>query len=202
MALITCPDCSNRVSDAAAACPKCGKPLSEDLIRSLSEKLSQEDKQKSAQAESSKARMIQMKERGCRIALWLSAAGLLVGGLMYIQSASEISDIKRHQDKVNEATVSAHRRHQGEIAQLERDEESVRHQTGHDYLINYGTVQGRRERLVLQIQQEIASEAGVRLRSGNGNPKEQQQFAISLLIIGAILGVMSVVLRRRLHRAT
>jgi hypothetical protein len=27
MALITCPDCSNEVSDKAASCPKCGHPI-------------------------------------------------------------------------------------------------------------------------------------------------------------------------------
>jgi len=26
MALITCPDCENKISDAAPACPKCGRP--------------------------------------------------------------------------------------------------------------------------------------------------------------------------------
>ncbi len=27
MPLITCPDCSSQVSDAAPACPKCGRPI-------------------------------------------------------------------------------------------------------------------------------------------------------------------------------
>src|SRR4051812_44517015 len=27
MALTTCPDCSTQVSDQAAACPKCGRPI-------------------------------------------------------------------------------------------------------------------------------------------------------------------------------
>jgi len=27
MALVTCPDCSSQVSDAAPACPKCGRPF-------------------------------------------------------------------------------------------------------------------------------------------------------------------------------
>lgn len=27
MALITCPECGNQVSDKAAACPKCGAPI-------------------------------------------------------------------------------------------------------------------------------------------------------------------------------
>jgi hypothetical protein len=27
MALVTCPDCKTEVSDAAPACPKCGRPL-------------------------------------------------------------------------------------------------------------------------------------------------------------------------------
>jgi hypothetical protein len=27
MALVTCPDCITSVSDAAAACPKCGRPM-------------------------------------------------------------------------------------------------------------------------------------------------------------------------------
>lgn len=27
MALKTCPDCGNGVSDAATACPKCGRPM-------------------------------------------------------------------------------------------------------------------------------------------------------------------------------
>jgi len=27
MALITCPDCQAQVSDAAPACPKCGRPM-------------------------------------------------------------------------------------------------------------------------------------------------------------------------------
>ena len=27
MALITCPDCKNSVSDQAPACPKCGRPI-------------------------------------------------------------------------------------------------------------------------------------------------------------------------------
>ena len=27
MALVTCPDCQNEHSDAAAACPKCGRPV-------------------------------------------------------------------------------------------------------------------------------------------------------------------------------
>ncbi len=27
MALETCPDCGNQVSDSAAACPKCGRPM-------------------------------------------------------------------------------------------------------------------------------------------------------------------------------
>lgn len=27
MALVTCPDCSNQVSDSAPACPKCGRPF-------------------------------------------------------------------------------------------------------------------------------------------------------------------------------
>lgn len=29
MALVTCPECSNHVSDKAPACPKCGYPLSD-----------------------------------------------------------------------------------------------------------------------------------------------------------------------------
>ena len=28
MALITCPDCSSEISDAALTCPKCGRPIS------------------------------------------------------------------------------------------------------------------------------------------------------------------------------
>ena len=28
MALITCPDCENRISDQAASCPHCGRPVS------------------------------------------------------------------------------------------------------------------------------------------------------------------------------
>lgn len=27
MALLTCPDCDRRVSDAAASCPNCGRPM-------------------------------------------------------------------------------------------------------------------------------------------------------------------------------
>jgi uncharacterized paraquat-inducible protein A len=27
MALITCPDCNNQVSDEAEKCPKCGRPI-------------------------------------------------------------------------------------------------------------------------------------------------------------------------------
>ena len=27
MALVTCPDCQTQLSDAAAACPKCGRPM-------------------------------------------------------------------------------------------------------------------------------------------------------------------------------
>lgn len=30
MALVSCPECSNQVSDAALACPSCGHPLNED----------------------------------------------------------------------------------------------------------------------------------------------------------------------------
>ncbi len=32
MALVTCPDCGSEVSDAAPACPKCGRPASKPLV--------------------------------------------------------------------------------------------------------------------------------------------------------------------------
>lgn len=31
MAIIKCPECQNEVSDKAAACPKCGCPIKEDV---------------------------------------------------------------------------------------------------------------------------------------------------------------------------
>ena len=34
MSLITCPDCSNQVSDHAPACPKCGRPMYHELTAS------------------------------------------------------------------------------------------------------------------------------------------------------------------------
>jgi len=33
MALITCPDCSNQVSDSAPSCPKCGRPVTKPLLQ-------------------------------------------------------------------------------------------------------------------------------------------------------------------------
>lgn len=31
MAIIKCPECQNEISDKAAACPKCGCPIKEDI---------------------------------------------------------------------------------------------------------------------------------------------------------------------------
>jgi hypothetical protein len=36
MALITCKDCNEKMSDMAAACPKCGGPNTSQMYRTLS----------------------------------------------------------------------------------------------------------------------------------------------------------------------
>jgi len=35
MALLTCPDCSHRVSDLAASCPSCGRPRLEAMSATI-----------------------------------------------------------------------------------------------------------------------------------------------------------------------
>lgn len=35
MALITCPDCQKEVSDAAPACPSCGRPRTEVAVKKV-----------------------------------------------------------------------------------------------------------------------------------------------------------------------
>lgn len=35
MALLTCPDCSGPVSDNAAACPKCGRPMRSKRMKTV-----------------------------------------------------------------------------------------------------------------------------------------------------------------------
>ncbi len=35
MALVTCPDCATEISDAAAACTKCGKPTARSHSRRI-----------------------------------------------------------------------------------------------------------------------------------------------------------------------
>ena len=57
MALITCPDCNNEVSDKASVCPKCGYPIS-DFVMELEEKKAQEESEKEAQKRKEEAAII------------------------------------------------------------------------------------------------------------------------------------------------
>ncbi len=38
MALISCPECKNKVSDSATSCPKCGTPITPQIIADASKK--------------------------------------------------------------------------------------------------------------------------------------------------------------------
>lgn len=61
MALLPCPDCGNKVSDSAAACPKCGRPISA------------EDRAKAKKA-------VGCTTAGCLTLVILGIIGSLIGG--------------------------------------------------------------------------------------------------------------------------